>query len=96
MAWVAFDRCIKDAEKYSLEAPLEQWRRIRDEIHQTVLDRGFHPTLQSFTQSFDSQELDASLLLIAQVGFLPIDDPRVTGTIAAIERHLVIDGLVLR
>jgi GH15 family glucan-1,4-alpha-glucosidase len=96
MAWVAFDRCIKDAEKYSLDAPLEQWRKIRDEIHQTVLDRGFHPALQSFTQSFDSQELDASLLLIAQMGFLPIDDPRVAGTIAAIERDLVSDGLVMR
>ncbi|HEY4340677.1 MAG TPA: glycoside hydrolase family 15 protein [Steroidobacteraceae bacterium] len=96
MAWVAFDRCIKDAEKYSLDAPLAQWRRIRDEIHRTVLDRGFHPGLQSFTQSFGSQELDASLLLIAHVGFLPIDDPRVTGTIAAIERDLMIDGLVMR
>ncbi|HEY6458447.1 MAG TPA: glycoside hydrolase family 15 protein [Steroidobacteraceae bacterium] len=96
MAWVAFDRCIRDAEKYSLDAPLEQWRKIRDEIHQTVLDRGFHPDMQSFTQSFDSRELDASLLLIAHVGFLPIDDPRVAGTIAAIERNLVIDGLVMR
>jgi GH15 family glucan-1,4-alpha-glucosidase len=96
MAWVAFDRSIKDAEKYSLDAPLEQWRKIRDEIHQTVLDRGFHPALQAFTQSFDSEELDASLLLIAPVGFLPIDDPRVTGTIAAIERDLVSDGFVMR
>ncbi len=96
MAWVAFDRSIKDAEKYSLDAPLDEWRKIRDEIHQTVLDRGFHPVLQSFTQSFDSEELDASLLLISQVGFLPIDDPRVTGTIAAIERDLVIDGFVAR
>jgi GH15 family glucan-1,4-alpha-glucosidase len=96
MAWVAFDRGIRDAEKYSLEAPLEQWRRIRDEIHQTVLERGFDPALQSFTQSFGSRELDASLLLIAQVGFLPIDDARVTGTIAAIERDLMIEGLVLR
>jgi GH15 family glucan-1,4-alpha-glucosidase len=96
MAWVAFDRAIKDAEKYSLDAPLEEWRKIRDEIHQMVLDRGFHPGLQSFTQSFGSQELDASLLLIAPVGFLPIDDPRVTGTIAAIERDLMIDGFVMR
>jgi GH15 family glucan-1,4-alpha-glucosidase len=96
MAWVAFDRCIKDAEKYSLDAPLDQWRKIRDEIHQTVLDQGFHPTVQSFTQCFGSQELDASLLLIVQVGFLPIEDPRVTGTIAAIERELMIDGFVTR
>jgi GH15 family glucan-1,4-alpha-glucosidase len=96
MAWVAFDRCIKDAEKYSLEAPLEQWRKIRDEIHRTVLEHGFNASLQAFTQSFGSQELDASLLLITQVGFLPIDDPRVTSTIAAIERDLVSDGLVMR
>jgi GH15 family glucan-1,4-alpha-glucosidase len=96
MAWVAFDRSIADAEKYSLDAPLDLWRGIRAEIHQTVLDHGFHRGLQSFTQSFDSTELDASLLLIAQVGFLPIDDPRVTGTIAAIERDLMIDGLVMR
>lgn len=96
MAWVAFDRAIKDAEKYSLDAPLEKWRKIRDEIHQMVLERGFDPALQSFTQSFGSQELDASLLLIAPVGFLPIDDPRVTGTIAAIERGLVSDGFVMR
>jgi GH15 family glucan-1,4-alpha-glucosidase len=96
MAWVAFDRCIKDAEKYSLDAPLEQWRQIRDEIHQTVLERGFSPALHAFTQSFGSHELDASLLLIAQVGFLPIDDPRVTSTIAAIERDLMIEGLVMR
>jgi GH15 family glucan-1,4-alpha-glucosidase len=96
MAWVAFDRSIQDAEKYSLEAPLDQWRKIRDEIHQMVLDRGFHPIKQAFTQSFDSEELDASLLLISQVGFLPIDDPRVAGTIAAIERDLVVDGLVVR
>jgi GH15 family glucan-1,4-alpha-glucosidase len=96
MAWVAFDRSIKDAEKYSLDAPLEKWRQIRAEIHQTVLDQGFDPALQSFTQSFGSQELDASLLLIAQVGFLPIEDPRVIGTIAAIERELVIDGFVRR
>jgi GH15 family glucan-1,4-alpha-glucosidase len=96
MAWVAFDRAIKDAEKYSLEAPLEKWRNIRAEIRETVLARGFHPGLQSFTQSFGSQELDASLLLIAAVGFLPIDDPRVTGTFAAIERDLLIDGFVMR
>ena len=96
MAWVAFDRAIKDAEKYSLDAPLEKWRQIRAQIHETVLERGFHPGRQSFTQSFGSQELDASLLLIAPVGFLPIDDPRVTGTIAAIERGLVSDGFVMR
>jgi len=96
MAWVAFDRAIRDAEKFGFEAPLERWRRIRERIHQTVCDQGFDPELNSFTQSFGSRELDASLLLVAQMGFLPIDDPRVKGTVAAIERELVADGLVMR
>jgi GH15 family glucan-1,4-alpha-glucosidase len=96
MAWVAFDRSIKDAEEYSLEAPLERWRTIRDEIRQLILDQGFHPGKGAFTQSFGSEELDASLLLIPQVGFLPVEDPRVAGTIAAIERELVADGFVMR
>jgi GH15 family glucan-1,4-alpha-glucosidase len=96
MAWVAFDRSIKDAEEYSLKAPLERWRSIRDEIRQMILERGFHPGKGAFTQSFGSEELDASLLLIPQVGFLAIEDPRVVGTVAAIERELVADGFVLR
>jgi GH15 family glucan-1,4-alpha-glucosidase len=96
MAWVAFDRSIRDAEKYGLEAPLDEWRIIRDEIHQTVCELGYDPKKGSFTQSFGDQELDASLLLIPQVGFLPIDDARVKGTIAAIERELLVDGFVLR
>ena len=96
MAWVAFDRSIRDAEEYSLEAPLERWREVRDEIHRMILEQGFHSGKGAFTQSFGSEELDASLLLIAQVGFLPIEDPRVTGTIAAIERELIVDGFVMR
>jgi GH15 family glucan-1,4-alpha-glucosidase len=96
MAWVAFDRSIKDAEKYSLDAPLDQWRQIRDEIRQAVLEQGFNTVKNAFTQTFDGQELDASLLLIPQVGFLPIDDPRVTGTVAAIERELLVGGFVMR
>ncbi len=96
MAWLAFDRTIKDAEKYQLEAPLERWRTIRDEIHRTVCERGFNREKNSFTQTFDGQELDASLLLIPQVGFLPIADPRVANTIAAIERELLVDGFVQR
>jgi GH15 family glucan-1,4-alpha-glucosidase len=96
MAWVAFDRSIKDAEEYSLEAPLERWRSIRDEIRQMILEQGFHPGKGAFTQSFGSDELDASLLLIPQVGFLAIEDPRVAGTIAAIERELVAGGFVRR
>jgi GH15 family glucan-1,4-alpha-glucosidase len=96
MAWVAFDRVIKDAERDNLEAPLARWRRVRDEIHAEVCERGFDAQRNAFIQSYESAHLDASLLLIPQVGFLPADDPRVLGTIAAIERELVVEGLVLR
>jgi len=96
MAWVAFDRGVKDAEKYGFEAPIDRWRAVRDEIHRTVCARGYNTGRQAFTQSFDSSELDASLLLMPAVGFLPIDDARIAGTVTAIERELVSDGLVLR
>jgi len=96
MAWVAFDRAICGVETHGLKGPIEHWRKLRSEIHDEVCRRGFDRTLGSFVQTYDSQELDASLLLIPVVGFLPIDDPRVTGTIAAIEKHLFVDGLVLR
>jgi GH15 family glucan-1,4-alpha-glucosidase len=96
MAWVAFDRAIKDAEQDGLEGPIEHWRQLRDTIHRQVCEDGFDPRENTFVQSYDSTHLDASLLLIPQVGFLPADDSRVLGTIAAIERRLVVDGLVLR
>jgi glucoamylase len=96
MAWLAFDCTIKDAEKYNLEAPLARWREVRDEIHRTVCERGYNTRKSSFTQSFAGDELDASLLLIPRVGFLPVTDPRVAGTIAAIERELLVDGFVTR
>ena len=96
MAWVAFDRAIKDAQADGLDAPIEQWRQVRDAIHAQVCERGFDARSNTFVQAYDSPHLDASLLLIPQVGFLPADDPRVRGTIEAIERHLVINGLVLR
>jgi GH15 family glucan-1,4-alpha-glucosidase len=96
MAWVAFDRVIKDAERDDLQAPLERWRRLRDQIHAEICERGFDAGRNTFVQSYESSHLDASLLLIPQVGFLPPDDPRVLGTIAAIEQKLIIDGLVLR
>jgi GH15 family glucan-1,4-alpha-glucosidase len=96
MAWVAFDRAIKDAEQDSLEGPIERWRELREAIHAQVCEKGFDPRRNSFVQSYESTYLDASLLLIPQVGFLPADDPRVLGTIAAIERDLVAGGLVLR
>jgi GH15 family glucan-1,4-alpha-glucosidase len=96
MAWVAFDRAIKDAERDGLEAPIERWRDLRKRIHDQVCERGFDPRNNTFVQSYESPHLDASLLLIPQVGFLPPEDPRVRGTIEAIERRLVVDGLVLR
>ena len=96
MAWVAFDRAIKDAEQDGLEGPIERWRQLRNAIHSQVCESGFNSSVNSFVQSYDSTYLDASLLLVPQVGFLPADDPRVVGTIEAIERNLVVDGLVLR
>jgi GH15 family glucan-1,4-alpha-glucosidase len=96
MAWVAFDRAICDAKTYHLEAPLDQWCSIRDEIHRVVCDKGYNPTKGHFTQSFGGEELDASLLMMPITGFLPVDDPRVAVTIAAIERDLVRGGFVKR
>jgi GH15 family glucan-1,4-alpha-glucosidase len=96
MAWVAFDRGIKDAERDGLEAPLDRWRKVRDAIHAQVCAMGFDTRRNAFVQSYESAHLDASLLLMPQVGFLSADDPRVLGTIAAIEKALVVDGLVMR
>ena len=96
MAWVALDRTVRDAERFKLQAPLERWRQLRDRMHATICERGFDGSRNTFTQSFGSSELDASLLLMPVVGFLPPDDPRVRGTIAAIEKELMVDGLVLR
>jgi GH15 family glucan-1,4-alpha-glucosidase len=96
MAWVAFDRGVKAVERYGLDGPVEAWRRTRDQIHAQVCEAGFNMVRNSFVQHFDSVELDASLLLIPLVGFLPPSDHRVLATIDAIERELVVDGLVLR
>jgi GH15 family glucan-1,4-alpha-glucosidase len=96
MAWVAVDRAIKAIENYALEGPLERWRDVREAIRAQVLEQGVDHERGVFVQRYGSKELDASLLLIPIVGFLPPDDPRVLATIAAIERELVVDGLVLR
>jgi GH15 family glucan-1,4-alpha-glucosidase len=96
MAWVAFDRAVRSVEEHGLDGPVDQWRAARDEIHAQVCDRGYDASLGSFVQSYGSAQLDASLLLVPLVGFLPADDPRVAGTIAAVERELVEDGFVLR
>jgi GH15 family glucan-1,4-alpha-glucosidase len=96
MAWVAFDRAVRSAEEFDLQAPLDRWRSIRAAIHKDVCDRGFDPGQNSFVQSYGAQALDASLLMIPMVGFLPPSDPRVRGTVAAIEHGLMRNGLVLR
>jgi GH15 family glucan-1,4-alpha-glucosidase len=96
MAWVAFDRAVKAADECALPWPRDRWRALRDEIHADVCAHAWSEEKRSFTQAYGSPVLDASLLLIPQVGFLPPDDPRVVGTVAAIERELVREGLVLR
>jgi GH15 family glucan-1,4-alpha-glucosidase len=96
MAWVAFDRAVRSIEEFGLDGPLERWREVRSAIHQEVCERGYDPKQNTFVQAFGDATLDASLLLIPIVGFLPPDDPRVQGTVAAIERTLLRDGFVLR
>ncbi|HEY2354701.1 MAG TPA: glycoside hydrolase family 15 protein [Gaiellaceae bacterium] len=97
MAWVAFDRAIRTVEDdNTLDGPVDRWRKIRDEIHADVCEKGFDDKLGSFTQTYGSQDLDASLLLLPLFGFLPASDPRMRGTIEAIERDLVRDGFVFR
>jgi GH15 family glucan-1,4-alpha-glucosidase len=96
MAWVAFDRGVKAVEEFGRSGPVERWRRVRDEIQGEVCERGFDPELNAFTQSYGSKRLDASLLVVPLVGFLPADDARVAGTVAAIERELYRDGFVYR
>ena len=96
MAWVAFDRTIKSAERFGLDGPVEHWKKIRDEIHADVCRLGFDTGLNSFVRSYGSKQLDASLLLLPAIGFLPPEDPRIRGTVAAVERSLVTDGLVRR
>ena len=96
MAWVAFDRAIRSAEEFGLNGPVGRWRDIRDTIHKQVCEKGFDPAQNTFVQSYGSKTLDASLLLIAMVGFLPPSDPRIRGTLAAIEKGLIREGFVLR
>jgi GH15 family glucan-1,4-alpha-glucosidase len=96
MAWVAFDRAIKIAERRKLPAPLKAWKKTRTAIHAQVCEKAFNRKMNSFVQRYGSRQLDASALLIAMVGFLPPEDPRIVGTIEAIERDLMQDGLVKR
>ncbi len=96
MAWVAFDRAIKISERFGDGASTEPWRKIRDQIHADVCAKAFDPKLGSFVQAYGSKALDASLLLLPLVGFLPPSDPRMIGTVKAIEQRLLVDGFVLR
>jgi GH15 family glucan-1,4-alpha-glucosidase len=96
MCWVAFDRAIKSAEMFGLPGPVERWRTLCAEIHDDVDRNGWNARRNTFTRSYDSKDLDASLLLLAPIGFLKPDDPRYRGTVEAIERDLLVEGLVLR
>ncbi|HEX7073695.1 MAG TPA: glycoside hydrolase family 15 protein [Hyphomicrobiaceae bacterium] len=96
MAWVAFDRAIKLGEEFAIEGPIDRWKAIRQAIHNEVCEKAFNPGVGAFTQYYGADCLDASVLLMPLVGFLPASDPRVRGTVAAIERHLMVDGLVMR
>ena len=96
MVWAAFDRAVRAVEKSGLEGPVDRWREIRDAVHEEILARGFDHDRGTFTQHYDTTEVDASLLVLPQIGFLPGDDPRILGTIRAVEQDLVRDGLVLR
>jgi GH15 family glucan-1,4-alpha-glucosidase len=94
--WVAFDRAVRAVERRGFEGPVERWRALRDEVHAEVCRRGFNRERDTFTMTYDGTEPDAALLLIPQVGFLPPSDPRVVGTVAAVERALIRDGFVSR
>jgi GH15 family glucan-1,4-alpha-glucosidase len=96
MTWVAIDRAIKGAERFGYDAPLDRWRSLRDAICRSVCENGFDSGQNAFVESYGSQSLDASVLLLPTVGFLPATDPRIRGTIAAIEKHMMRDGFVLR
>jgi GH15 family glucan-1,4-alpha-glucosidase len=97
MAWAAVDRAVRAVEEFGLAGPVDQWRRTRDEIHADVLANGFDPERNTFVQSYGATSTDAALLQIVQVGFLPPDDPRFRGTVAAIRADLErSEGLVHR
>jgi GH15 family glucan-1,4-alpha-glucosidase len=96
LAWVAFDRAVQTVERWSLPGPVDRWRRLRQDVHDEVCREGFNVELGSFTQSYGSEELDASTLLIPILGFLPATDERVVGTVDAIRRNLMEDGFVQR
>jgi GH15 family glucan-1,4-alpha-glucosidase len=96
MCWVAFDRAVQSVEQFRLDGPIEEWRALRQEIYDDICTRGFDRQLNSFVQSYDSKFMDASLLLLPELGFIRAHDPRYVGTVAAIEKRLLKNGFVLR
>jgi GH15 family glucan-1,4-alpha-glucosidase len=96
MAWVAFDRAVRMHEEFGYDGEVERWRMVRDEIEHQVLTEGWSERKQAFTQFYGGDELDASLLVLPLVGFLPATDPRMVSTVAAIQRELSVDGFLLR
>jgi GH15 family glucan-1,4-alpha-glucosidase len=96
MAWVAMDRAVKAVEQFGLDGPVDRWRALRSKIHDQACREGYDSGMGSFVQQYGGKSLDASLLMIPLVGFLPVSDPRVEGTVRAIERKLLVDGLVIR
>jgi len=96
MAWVVLDRAVNAVELHGLDGPVDEWRKLRAVIHDQVCTKGYSPELRSFTQAYGSKELDTSLLRVPLVGFLPIDDDRVVGTIEAVKRDLMVNGFVAR
>ncbi len=96
MAWVALDRAVRSIEQHGMKGPLKEWTKLRDKIHADVLKHGYNPRLQSFVSHYGSKDLDASVLLLPIVGFVPASDPRVSGTVKALEKKLLKGGLLLR
>jgi GH15 family glucan-1,4-alpha-glucosidase len=96
MVWAALDRAVRAVEEWDEEGPVDEWRELRELVRHEILSKGFNTERNTFTQHYDTTEVDASLLLIPLVGFLPPDDPRVLGTVAAIEHDLMREGFLLR
>jgi GH15 family glucan-1,4-alpha-glucosidase len=96
MAWVGVDRAVRSVELFGFDGPIDRWRALRDEIHAEICSEGFDDALGAFTQVYGSGTLDASLLMMPLVGFLPANDDRVVGTVKAIQERLIVDGFVRR
>jgi GH15 family glucan-1,4-alpha-glucosidase len=96
MCWVAIDRAIKIAKKFNFPADLDKWTKCRDQVKDSILENGYNKKLNSFVKSYGSPDVDASLLLLALKGFLPIDDPRIQGTIHLCKKHLLRNGFMMR